>query len=544
VSAVASEADIRQWTVPTAFRQRADRTPDAVFLVGDDQAGDLSYGQALVEATEIAQILAGQGIGRGDHVGIMAPNSRQATMVWLGVALSGATDVWINPMLRGDSLAHVLDTADLRFMFTSASSLVLLRQALDQFGGTVRTVVLDGEEGAASDHGWRSFLGGPKSGLSDDPAFTDLATIIYTSGTTGPPKGAMLPHAQAYLEAMSTARQFDLSSDDVFLCCHPMFHIAGKYMAVLSCIVAGCRVVLKERFDADSWLEDIRANGVTATISHGPMTELVFQTAERPDDNINPLRRMSSAPIPAGIADRFVERFDVHVMELWGMTEVDNPIWQPKDEPHRIGSCGKVCDEWFEVRLADPVTDLPVPVGETGEILVRSRLPFTIFQGYVGAPELTAAAFRNGWFHSGDYAKMDESGYVYFADRSSERIRRRAENVSSYEIEMAAQRVPAVALAAAVGVPSGLSGDDDIKLCLTARDEMRIDEVEVLTTLLQHLPPSCVPRYVEVVTEFPRSVATGKIQKSSLTYLDQERVWDRKAAGIDLRSLAHAEAAT
>jgi crotonobetaine/carnitine-CoA ligase len=227
-------------------------------------------------------------------------------------------------------------------------------------------------------------------------------------------------------------------------------------------------------------------------------------------------------------------------MELWGMTEVDNPIWQPKGEAPRPGSCGKICGEWFEVRIADPQTDLPVPTGQPGEILVRPRLPFTIFQGYINAPEATVSVFRNGWFHSGDYARMDEEGYVHFVDRSSERIRRRAENISSYEIEIAAQRLPEIALAAAVGVPSGLTGDDDVKLCVIARTGVTIDETRLIAALLKDLPPSFVPRYVEVLDEFPRTPATGKIQKSLLKYTDPTRVWDRKAAGVDLRTLAHA----
>ncbi len=529
-------SQVQEWTVANAIRERAAVTPKAAFLVGDGEEPDLTYGEALRSAEEIARRLVGLGISRGDRVGMMAPNSRRSVLIWLALALVGAVDVWLNPALRGSSLAHVLNTARPRLMFAASSSVTALRAVESPFEIEPGIVVLD-EMGEGAE-AWPAFLALPVGELRGGPAFSDLASIIYTSGTTGLPKGAMLPHAQAYLEGLSTARQFDLAEDDVFLVAHPMYHIAGKYMAVLTSIIAGCRVVLRDRFDAATWLDDIRANGVTATISHGPLTEMIFRTPERPDDRDNPLRRMSSAPIPAGIADRFAERFGVHMMELWGMTEVDNPIWQPKTERHRIGSCGRVNEEWFEVLLADPMTDLPVPLGETGEILVRGKLPFTIFQGYVDSPEATVAVYRNGWFHSGDFARMDEEGYVYFVDRSSERIRRRAENVSSYEIEMAALRLPQIALAAAVGVPSGLSGDDDVKLCLVAVEGESIDEVAVLTALLRDLPPSLVPRYIEVLDEFPRTPATGKIQKSQLKYLDPRRVWDRRAAGVELRRLA------
>ncbi|MGE0779738.1 AMP-binding protein [Mycolicibacterium sp.] len=531
---------IEDWTVAHALRDRASRTPDAVFLQSADRGADLSYGDAFIEATAIARALCGLGIGRGDRVAIMAPNSVQCVVIWLGIALSGAADVWINPMLRGSSLAHVISTAHPRLIFASRSVLAALHAVDAMFDAGPGIVVVDDTDQNSSACTLASFST-LADGEPDGPRFHDLASIIYTSGTTGPPKGAMLPHAQAFLEAMTTVRQFDLSGEDVFYCCHPLFHIAGKYMATLSCIVAGAQMVLKERFDAMVWLDDIRRHRVTATISHGPMTELVFQTPPRSDDRDNPLQRMSSAPIPAGIADRFVERFDVHVMELWGMTEVDNPIWQPKDEPHRIGSCGKVCDEFFDVRIADPVTDLAVPTGAVGEILVRAKLPFTIFQGYVNAPEQTAAAFRNGWFHSGDFARVDAEGYVYFVDRSSERIRRRAENVSSYEIEMAAQRHPSVALAAAVGVPSGLSDDEEVKLCVVLREGMALDHVELTAALLEDLPPAFVPRYIEILSEFPRSSSTGKIQKSALKYLGHGRIWDRREAGIGLRSLSGPE---
>jgi len=204
----------------------------------------------------------------------------------------------------------------------------------------------------------------------------------------------------------------------------------------------------------------------------------------------------------------------------------------------RVGSCGKNRSDWFDVRIVDPETDETRGIGEVGEIVVRPLAPWTIMQGYLGMPEQTVEAWRNFWFHSGDSGYIDAEGYAYFVDRMKDRIRRRAENISSYDIESASAAHPQVLEAAAVGVPSEFEGDDDIKLCAVLRPGEQLPPQELLAYLAQQLPHHMVPRYIEFLDALPRT-PTNKVKKNELRSRGVgPPAWDRRAAGISLKNLA------
>jgi crotonobetaine/carnitine-CoA ligase len=187
--------------------------------------------------------------------------------------------------------------------------------------------------------------------------------------------------------------------------------------------------------------------------------------------------------------------------------------------------------------IVDPETDEPLPPGQTGEITVRPLEPWVVTQGYLNMPELTVAAWRNFRFHSGDYGYLTADGYLYFAERAGDRIRRRAENVSAADIESAALRFPAVLDCAAVGVPSEFDSDDDIKLCVVPAPGAALDETGLTTHLARALPHYMVPRYIEVLADLPRT-PTNKIQRQILRAAGAgPGVWDRVTAGVSIRSL-------
>src|SRR6202041_3467787 len=261
-----------------------------------------------------------------------------------------------------------------------------------------------------------------------------------------------------------------ITDRDVFYCFHPMFHMT-RFGSVYVALLAGCPVVLDRRFDPAGFLDRARRYRATATIGHGPMLEAIYRQPERPDDADNPLRTILTAPLPARIAGDFERRFGVRAIDTWGMTEVTCATMRPYQEPLRPGSCGPPRDDLLEVRIVDPQTDEVLPAGQVGEITVRPREPWVVMQGYLGMPGQTVAAWRNFRFHSGDFGYLTPDGYLYFAERSGDRIRRRA------------------------------------------------------------LPHYMVPRYVEVLPELPRS-ATNKIQRQVLRASGAgPGVWDRAAAG-------------
>ena len=341
-----------------------------------------------------------------------------------------------------------------------------------------------------------------------------------------------VPLLQAIAERLSQLRTVDF-----YYSFHPLHHMAGKFMQVLACVVAGAHLVLDRKFDPAAWLQRIRLSGATHSGGHGPMLEMIHAQPASPQDREHRLRVLCSAPFPRHIASDFEARFGLRGLECWGMTEVGVPLWNSLDEPLRAGSCGRVDAEWFEFRVLHPETDAPLPCGEVGEFVVRPRHPWTLSQGYAGLPDKTVEAWRNLWFHTGDLGHVDAEGYVYFGDRVAERIRRRAENVSAYEIEVAAQSHAAVAEAAAVGTPSEFAGDDDIRLFVVARAGTSLQPEALLRHLAAHLPHPMVPRYIDTVAELPRS-ATHKIQRALLRRDPMgPNTWDRKVQGIELREL-------
>jgi crotonobetaine/carnitine-CoA ligase len=369
----------------------------------------------------------------------------------------------------------------------------------------------------------------------------ELASVVYTSGTTGPAKGVMMPHGQISLFARLGIEGANMTEDDAHYCFIPLYHVAGKFMAMYASLITGGRVIVDTAFSADQWLPRVRQYGATMSHVHGPLVEMIYNQPVTPEDADNQVTRIVASPFPAKIAHDFERRFRLRGIETWGMTEVTVPVWQPHDQPLQTSCCGFVREEYFDLRIVDPDTDEEVDRGATGELVLRPRQPWTIMQGYLRNPEATANAWRNLWFHTGDLGRMDDDGRVYFVDRAKERIRRRAENVSSYDIEAAALNHPDVRECAAVGVPSEFEGDDDILLYVVPQAGASRDPEGLIGHLATELPHFMVPRYLTYVDDLPRT-PTGKTQKALLRDVGKgAETWDRKAAGVSLRDLAAAD---
>lgn len=535
-------------TVPEVIAEQARIRPEAPALQLVDES-PVSYAELYREACVRAAGLRLAGVARHDTVVIFAPNSRETVLSWLAINLLGAIEVCINTAYRGAPLVHALNSSRARHLIVHADQLPLVVHVAPELQHLERLFVMGTDLPTGGDRleaiSFNTLVRPEKADViaaevasgHAHVAPSDIASIIFTSGTTGPAKGVLMPHAQVCLLAAMTVRGLKLDGNDAFYCFHPMFHMAGKFMAVLGTFMAGGRLVLDQAFLPEHWLPRVRFYGATAGLAHGPMAEMIHAQPERDDDHDNPLRRMLIAPFPTRIARDFERRFNLRGIEVWGMTEVGVPVWCALDEPLRLGSCGRNDSELFELRVVDPETDAMLGPNRVGELVVRSRLPWLLMQGYMGMPEETVAAWRNLWFHSGDSAYVDEEGNFFFVDRLKDRIRRRAENIPSYEIESAALAHPAVAEAAAVGVPSEFEGDDDIKLCVVTRPQETFDPGQLLAHLARHLPHYMLPRYVECLSLLPRT-PTNKVRKGELrargTGAD---VWDRKTAGIDVRNL-------
>lgn len=533
--------DLESWTVNDALIRRAMRDPDRPLLrfVGGRAE---SCGETYASATRLAAGLQALGVGPGDRVIAMMHNRIEAIHLWLATNLVGAVDVAINAGYRGAPLVHAIEQTGPKVIVIEAGLVPALAAVAAELRAPAIVVVIDEAPRNDLPLAFRttSFASLCEGAALDAPAAlrrSDTASIIFTSGTTGPAKGVVMPHGQVMLIAHRTAHHCRLSQQSVWYSFHPLYHMAGKFMAVLGSLVAGGEVVIDTAFEPAAWISRARHFGATISGGHGPMLEMIFATPPRDDDRNHSLETVCSAPFPRHIARDFEARFGVRGLEVWGMTEIGLPLWNDIAAPLREGSCGRLDAEWFEFAVVDPESDTPVALGVVGEFVVRPKAPWTIMHGYDAMPDKTVEAWRNLWFHTGDRGHLDRDGYVYFAERASERIRRRAENVSAHDIEIAISRHPAVREAAAIGVPSEFAGDDDIELCLVLSQGSEVVPHDLLAYLASALPHYMVPRYLRFMDELPRSV-TNKIQR---THLKQSsggaQRWDRKAHGIVLRDL-------
>jgi len=500
-----------------------------------------TYVEVHDAAEQTGRRLAALGVVAGAIVPTMVPTANEAIDIWFGLNRMGAADLPINNKYRGDSLISAVNMTGSRVAVVHTDHLDSFLKVSDRLRDLRTIAVVGGELRRGVDHEIELVhldAVRPSALDLDAPIHSQVATVLLTSGTTGPSKGVMMPHGQVVTHARQACALVDLTDGDIFFSAHPLFHMAGKLTAVLGSLMAGARVVLAPQFNPGNWLRDIRDAGATVTLGHGPLLELIHRGPRRADDGENPLRALAAGGVAPALAAEFAERYQVPLAETYGMSELNIVASSRYDETRPVGSAGRVDSDLYDVRIVDTDTDIEVAPGEVGEIAVRPRIPWTTTLGYLGMPERTVEAWRNLWMHTGDMGRIDEAGYLYFSERQGERIRRKAENISSFDIESVVSRFDGVAECAAVGVPSELAGDDAVKVCLVLAEGANVDFLDLLRHCVQGLPHFMVPRYFEVLDSMPRT-PTAKIQKSVLRQRGvSTATWDRHAAGIRIRELA------
>ncbi len=520
------DRSVENWVLTHQLTRQAQERPDQTwvrFLTGPS----LTYSEADAQAHQVAAGLKRLGVGFGDRVAVWLPNNSSHLLTWLGCAFRGAIHVAVNLEYQGSFLQHVLTDSQARVLVTAPEFLDKLNEISDTLPDLEWVVVTDEAAPGVPPRArppdplkpWQPFstlmAGLP---LEEDPPVTyrDTASILYTSGTTGPSKGVLMPHAHTYLFGLGTIENLRLQEDDCYYVCLPLFHANALFMQVYAVLIRGATAVIRERFSASEWLADIRTHGCTVSNALGVMVEFLLRQPSTPHDQEHQLRVLTSAPLPAEQVEPFQQRFGVpSVLELYGMTEVNIPLYSPLEAP-RPGSCGKPWEAYFEVTIRHPETDEPLPPGAVGEICVRPKQPFGFMMGYHAQPEKTVEAWRNFWFHTGDAGWCDAEGYFYFQDRLKDCIRRRGENISSHEVEAVLLEHPDVAEVAAVAVPSSIrGGEDEIKLVIVLQPEVAPHPESIWNFCEQHLPRFMQPRYLEWAESLPKT-PTSKVQKAKL----------------------------
>ena len=516
--------DTQHWTLPNVLREQAQKRPDktAVHFIGEP-GFSLTYQALYTRARVCAAGLFRLGVMPDDVVGVMLPNSPAFCESWCGIALSDGVMAAINTELRGDFLVHALNLSRAGTLICHQQYASRLCAILPKLEYLQTLIVVDSEPRAWAETGADVVDYAQLFDHADqrDAALKkgqDLTALIYTSGTSGPSKAVMMPHAHCYLFAKGTLDNLRFKERSSYYICMPLFHANGLLMQLYACLLAGATAFVRERFSASNWMADIHRYGVTHTNLLGVMSEFLEKQPPSTRDQQHQLEVIAAAPASPDLIRRFQRRFAVQVIELYGMSEVNIPLFTPLDAP-RPGSCGKVYADYFDVRIASQETDTPVATGDVGEIQVRPKVAGGMMSGYFNMPEATVQAWRNLWFHTGDAGRMDADGYVYFVDRLKDCLRRRGENISSFEVEQIVLQVDAVSECAVLGVcPGSTDAEQEILAVLVCDDHFSLDN------LAQHcfdqLPHFALPRFVRVIDarEMPRT-ATNKIQKTHLKSL-------------------------
>jgi len=326
-----------------------------------------------------------------------------------------------------------------------------------------------------------------------------------------------MPNAHCVLFAIGTIENYELNHNHIFYISLPLFHANGLFMQLLACFITGAKAIIRRRFSASNWLNDIRKYNVTHTNMLGAIAAFVVAQAPSKFDKDHKLILIGSAPLPAEPESVLRDRFGVKdVLPLYGMTEVNIPIYGLKNEKGD-GKCGKVYDKYFEVEIRDPEKDTAIIDGQIGEIMVRPKQPYGFMSGYMGMPEKTIESWRNFWFHTGDAGLREPSGNFIFVDRIKDCIRRRGENISSYEVEQAFLEISEITEAAAYAVPAkgGEGMEDEVMVALMVNKNTNIEHSNLLTKAKINLAKFAIPKYIRIMDQFPKT-QTGKVQKNKL----------------------------
>ena len=533
------EIPLKDRTIDRLIRDRAAERADHPFLLFEGRRW--SYAEMERATRRMALGLGALGVGPGDHVATLMGNSPELLFAYLALTRLGAVAVPVNTAARGELLVYFLDQSDSTLLLVDRPLADRFLDVQDRLPA-IRALLLLDEAGDPAlpgarmpVHDFRDLAAGPDEPLATAVRFTDLSHLSYTSGTTGPSKGNMATHAHTIAQGLAYANQFGYRTDDVLYSCLPLLHGNALLACVMPALVAGAAVALSRRFSASAFWDEVRAVGATQFNLLGAMANILWSQPERPSDRDNRVRQCMAVPVPTEFYHAFEQRYGLVFTSIYGLTDFGNVVFRgPDAPPEKWASAGRPLP-WIDLRIVDE-DDFELPPGTVGEVVLRSREPWYASAGYYAMPEQTWRAWRNLWFHSGDRGYLDEDGWFHFADRKKDAIRRRGQNISSYEVEQTLLRHPAVADVAAYAVKSEMS-EDEVMVTVQLRDGATLTEAELVAFCQDNTAYYMVPRYVEFRPDLPRT-ASEKVQKYKLreeaeARLDQ--IWDREKAGIRVR---------
>jgi len=511
-------------TLPAMLTRQAERFAQKPLVTAGGTTW--TYADTYEAAARCAGTLRSAGIEPGDRVAVICSNRIEFLEIVLGCAWLGAVAVPINVASRGPQLQHILSNCAARLLVMEAAyaeNLTLLHPpelAIEaiwlidpttdvRIGKVVSTSMPRGSERRAA--------------AAVGPG--DLALILYTSGTTGPSKGVCCPQAQYFWWAVNTASLLQLRADDVLCTSLPLFH-TNALNTFYQALLTGSSVCFEKRFSASRFFASLAHHRATVTYVLGAMVPILLSRPRSAEEAAHTVRIALAPGVPAQFHEEFTRRTGIRLLDGWGSTET-NFVLGATVEHQKPGSMGPVF-EGFQTRVIDDQGN-DVADDAPGELVVRADDPSAFASGYFRAPEKTAEAWRNLWFHTGDRVVRQSDGYFRFIDRLKDTIRRRGENISSFEVEQVLLSHAAVANAAAFPVRSPLA-EDEVMAAVILHPGQQLTEAELIAFCEPRLPYFAIPRYLEFVRELP-TTESGKVQKYKLRERGvTEKTWDREAA--------------
>jgi len=487
----------------------ADRGPDRPCLVWGDET--ITYAELDRRAARTAGGLARLGLGRGDVVAILLYNCPEFLEAMFAVARLGAIFMPLNWRLAGEEIAYIAGHAGARLVVSEPELAGLAEAARKDRAGTQVVGV------AGSLPGWTAFEslreGGQAPPLADVAA-DDVHRLMYTSGTTARPKGVMITYANLYWKNIAHVVEFGMTGADRGLACGPLYHVGALDLTSTTVLYAGGALEIHRKFEAARALDAFERGSISNVWLAPSMVNQILSHPDLERRDLSGVRLIidGGEKMPLPLIERLLRAFpNAWFADAYGLTETvsGDTFLDKRVMVDKIGSVGKPCLH-LEVAIWDD-GDRAVPPDALGEIVLRGP---KVFKGYWKDPEATAAAFRGGWFHTGDIGYLDGEGFLYIVDRKKDMIVSGGENIASLEVERALYEHPAVLEAAVVGSPDPRWGEVPIAFVVCRPGATATDE-ELREFCLARLAKFKVPRAVRFIDALPRN-PSGKVLKRVL----------------------------
>ena len=490
--------------IPELLKERVNAAPDKPFLFSEADKRQFTYKEFETAVMRTANMLAANGVRKGDVVSLLLPNSVEYVIAYFACWQLGALAGPINSLLKSQEIAYVISNSEAKALLVNSEFLPVIESIQDELPTVIR---FDNESEATNE-----YASNPERTTEVD--LDHEAIIIYTSGTTGKPKGCLLTHGNVIANARQITNWLGFTEKDRLLTIMPLFHMNAVSVTTMSALYAGGSTVVSPKFSASRFWQIISDYQITSFGSVATMLSMLLSTypdgvpAGLKTDQLR-FAMCGSAPVPAEVLRRFEETFNCLVIEGYGLSESTcRSTFNPPDQRRRPGSCGIPIGN--EMRVVDE-EDREVPDGELGEIVLRGE---NVLKGYYKNDAANDTAFRNGWFHTGDIGYRDADGFFYIVDRKSDMIIRGGENIYPREIDEVLYEHPEVAAAAVVGVPDSLYGEE-VAAVIVLKPGAKTSEQEVIDYCKGRLADFKCPKTVHFLKDIPKG-PTGKLLKREL----------------------------